>query len=83
MRVFSDGLIIAQKARLQVTKALTHHGLAGNAPMPDLPTKTEAQAYIGLGMKRPRERKQRFIDNIVPKWIDNARKNHQFVTKPM
>ena len=83
MRIFSDGLIAAQEARLQIAKVLARHGFTGNVPMPDLSTKAKAQAYIGLDMKKLREQKQRFVNNIVPKWIDDARKNHRFVTKPM
>ena len=64
-------------------RVLARHGFTGNVPMPDLSTKAKAQAYIGLDMKKLREQKQRFVNNIVPKWIDDARKNHRFVTKPM
>lgn len=83
MRIFSDGLIAAQEARLQIAKVLARHGFTGNVPMPDLSTKAKAQAYIGLDMKKLREQKQRFVNNIVPKWIEDARKNHRFVTKPV
>ena len=34
-------------------------------------------------MKNLREKKQQFLDTIVPKWIETARKNKRFITKPI
>ena len=62
---------------------LAHHGFTGNVPLPDISTKAKAQAYIGLDMKQLRSRKQTFLNTVVPKWIETARKNHRFITQPM
>ena len=78
-RLFSDGLVQAQEARLQLSKVLAKHGFIGDVPMPDISTKEKAQAYIGLDMKKLNDKKQRFLKEIVPKWIGEAKKNGKLV----
>ena len=51
--------------------------------MPDISTKAKAQSYIGLDMPKLNSQKKKFLDTIVPKWIEQARKNKRFITKPM
>ena len=78
-RLFSDGLVQAQEARLQLSKILARHGYIDNVPMPDISTKEKAQEYIGLDMPTLKEKKQRFLDEIVPKWLDDAKKNGKLI----
>ena len=78
-RLFSDGLVQAQEARLMIAKVLAKHGFIGNVPMPDISTKEKAQAYIGLDMPKLKEKKRRFLDTVVPKWIDDAKKNGKLI----
>ena len=78
-RLFSDGLVQAQEARLQLSKILARHGSIDNVPMPDIYTKEKAQEYIGLDMPTLKEKKQRFLDEIVPKWLDDAKKNGKLI----
>lgn len=73
MRIFSDGLIEAQEARLKITKILARHGFTGDIPLPDLSTKAKAQNYIGLNMAQLKAKKKKFLDTVVPKWIDYAK----------
>lgn len=47
--------------------------------MPDYSTKVKAQQAIGLDMQKLNEKKQKFLDNIVPKWIDEAKKNGKLI----
>ena len=47
--------------------------------MPDISTKEKAQAYIGLDMPKLKEKKQRFLGQVVPKWIDDAKKNGKLI----
>ncbi len=72
-RLFSDGLVQAQEARLMLSKVLAKHGFIGDVPMPDISTKAKAQEYIGLNMPALKERKQRFLQEVVPKWIEDAK----------
>lgn len=78
-RLFSDGLVQAQEARLLIAKVLARHGFTGDVPMPDISTKEKAQAYIGLDMPKLKEKKQRFLGQVVPKWIDDAKKNSKLI----
>ena len=47
--------------------------------MPDISTKAKAQAFIGLDMKGMREKKARFMDEIVPQWLASARENEKLL----
>ena len=78
-RLFSDGLVQVQDARLMLSKVLAKHGFIGDVPMPDISTKAKAQEYIGLDMKTLRDKKQRFLGEIVPKWIEEAKKNGKLI----
>ena len=78
-RLFSDGLVQVQDARLMLSKVLAKHGFIGDVPMPDISTKAKAQEYIGLDMKNLRDKKQRFLKEIEPKWIEEAKKNGKLI----
>ena len=82
-RLLGDALGYAQNARVEIAKVLARHGYTGDVPMPDISTKAKAQAYIGLDMRSLRAKKQQFLDTIVPKWIDTARKNKRFIARPI
>ena len=78
-RLLSHSVDFAQQARLQISKVLAKHGFIGDVPMPDISTKEKAQAYIGLDMPKLKEKKQRFLNEIVPKWIEEAKKNGKLI----
>lgn len=82
-RLLSDALYYAGQARLSIAKVLARHGYSGEVPIPDLSTKEKAQKYIGLDMGKLRQQKKEFLDTIVPKWIETARKNKRFITQPI
>ena len=79
MRIFGDGLIQAQEARRLLTKVLARHGYTDEVPMPDLSTKEKAQAYIGLDMPALQKKKDTFLDTVVPKWINDAKKSEKLM----
>lgn len=83
MRLLAEAMEYAKDARLQVARVVAKHGYTGEIPLPDISTKEKAQTYIGLDMKTYRAKKQRFLDTVVPKWIETARKNKRFVSKPI
>ena len=70
-----DGIDYAGQARLKIAKVLAKHGFTGEVPMPDLSTKAKAQAYIGLDMDGMRQKKAKFMNDIVPQWLSMAREN--------
>ena len=75
LRLMGDGIDYAGQARLQIAKVLAKHGFTGEVPMPDISTKAKAQAYIGLDMDGMRQKKAKFMDNIVPQWLSMAKEN--------
>ena len=78
-RMMSHGLDYALQARLALSKVLMNHGIA-NVAMPDISTKEKAQKYIGLDMADKEAKKQKFLDNIVPQWLKEAKEKERYVT---
>ena len=72
-----DWFSYRQKIGLLVVAA--KYGHTGEIPVPDYSTKAKAQEAIGLDMQKLNEKKQRFMDGIVPKWIDEAKKNGKLI----
>ena len=78
-RLLSHSVDYAQQARLLIARVAAKQGLTGDIPVPDYSTKAKAQAAIGLDMKTLNDKKQRFLDEVVPKWIDEAKKNGKLI----
>ena len=78
-RLLSHSVDYAQQARLLIAKVAAKHGVTGDIPLPDYSTKAKAQAAIGLDMQKLNDKKQRFLNEIVPKWIDDAKKNGKLI----
>jgi nitrite reductase (cytochrome c-552) len=73
-RVISTGLAIAGETRIKLARLLATLGFNQEVPYPDISTKSKAQEFIGLDMKKLRADKQVFMQNVVPKWIEAAEK---------
>ena len=78
-RLLSHSVDYAQQARLAIAKVLAKHGFIGDVPMPDISTKAKAQAYIGLDMSKLVAKKRSFLDEIVPKWITDAKQKGKLI----
>lgn len=72
-RVVGQGLAIAQEARIKLARVLADLGHNKPVPYPDISTKAKAQEYIGLPMEELRERKEAFLETVVPIWEDRLR----------
>ncbi len=72
-RLLSIGLERAMSARLSIAKVLAKRGYTDEVPMPDISTKEKAQRYIGLNPDDLKDKKHRFVETIVPKWIEEAK----------
>ena len=79
IRLLSHSVDYAQQARLLIARVAAKQGLIGDIPVPDYSTKAKAQQAIGLDMQKLNEKKQKFLDEIVPKWIDEAKKNGKLI----
>ena len=69
----------AKEARILIARTAAKYGHTGEIPVPDYSTKAKAQQAIGLDMQKLNEKKQKFLDQIVPKWIDEAKKNGKLI----
>ena len=79
IRLLSHSVDYAQQARLLIARVAAKQGLIGDIPVPDYSTKAKAQAAIGLDMPSLNEKKQRFLQEIEPKWIEEAKKNGKLI----
>lgn len=79
IRLLAASIDYAKEARLITSKVLAKHGFIGDVPMPDISTKAKAQEYIGLDMQKLRDKNQKFLDEIVPKWVEEAKTNGKLI----
>jgi nitrite reductase (cytochrome c-552) len=70
-RVLSLGLDKAYQAQLALQAVLDSLD-APPVVLPDISTLEKAQAWIGLDMPTLRAQKAQFVENEIPKWIQNA-----------
>ena len=72
-RVVSTGLIIAQDARIKLARLLAILGYNEEIPYPDISTKIKAQKYIGFDEPALQAEKDKFVAEVVPKWLIKAK----------
>jgi len=77
-RILSHSLDRSLLAQLELQKILFTHGIT-NVPMPDISTKEKAQAYIGLDMKSVSDKKNNWVKDVVPKWIQAAKEKERLI----
>lgn len=73
-RVIGSGLVKAQEARLKLARMLATLGYNKPIDMPNISTKELAQEFIGLDMEKLRAEKTAFKKNLLPKWLEEAKK---------
>ncbi|MGM0648557.1 MAG: ammonia-forming cytochrome c nitrite reductase [Bacteroidota bacterium] len=73
-RILAKGINTAQEARLKLSRILMDKGFEGEVSYPDIPTKAKAQEYIGLDMDKLNAEKEKFMKEVVPEWIEKAKK---------
>lgn len=71
-RVISDGIELAQEARVQLARILLKLGVDSVA-YPDIANKAKAQKFIGLDIPALEAEKQVFLTNVLPKWLSKAK----------
>ena len=74
LRIISTGINKAQEARLKIAMVVSELGHKGPIPLADVSTKSKAQTYIGLDMEKLVKEKKEFLDNLLPQWLDAAKK---------
>lgn len=79
LRILGHSLSYAQEARLSVAKVLAKRGFTGDVPIPDISSKEKAWAVIGFDGKKARAQKNKFMESVVPKWVQTARNKGRLV----
>ena len=79
MRILGHGLNKTFQACMAINKILVSHGYTGDVPLPDITTKEKAQQYIGLDMAAEKAGKDKFLEEIVPEWLQKAKANGRIV----
>ncbi len=75
-RILTHSLDRTLQAQIELQKVLFSQGIT-EVDMPDISTKEKAQAYIGLDMKKEEENKNKWIQTVVPKWLEKAKTNNR------
>lgn len=74
LRTLGTALDTAARARIRLAHLLAAKGISGPVPVPDISTKQKAQQAIGLDMPKIRAEKTQFLNSVVPKWQQEARR---------
>jgi nitrite reductase (cytochrome c-552) len=72
-RVMGSAFTIIQEGRLKLARLLSDLGYNKPVDMPDISTKEKAQEYIGLDVEKMKKEKEAFKENLVPKWLEEAK----------
>jgi nitrite reductase (cytochrome c-552) len=72
-RVISTGIAITLEARLELARLLADLGYNRPVPYPPIATKSQAQDFIGLEMKKLNAEKNEFINTVIPEWIEKGK----------
>lgn len=80
-RVLADGMFHAMQAEQNMNNLKNKLKITANFTMPDISTKAKAQSAIGLDMQKERADKDRFMKNVVPKWLQQAKEKGLLVTR--
>jgi nitrite reductase (cytochrome c-552) len=73
-RVISTGITVAQEGRIKLARLLADLGHNEEVPYPDISTKAKAQEFIGLPVEKLKEEKNEFLETLLPKWKEEAKK---------
>ncbi len=64
----------AADARTKLVRLLAKKGITEPVEIPDISTKEAAQRAVGLDPEQMQKDKQHFLDTLVPKWDEEAKK---------
>ncbi|MDF1574727.1 MAG: ammonia-forming cytochrome c nitrite reductase [Bacteroidales bacterium] len=71
-RVIGTGISLAQEGRIKLSRLLYSLGYKEEVPYPEIATKAEAQAFIGLDAAALKAEKNLFLQTVVPEWNRKA-----------
>jgi nitrite reductase (cytochrome c-552) len=72
-RVLAEGSAIIQEARVELARVLAALGHTLPVKMPNLDDKSALQAYIGVDLEKEKLVKAEFLEQVVPKWLQEGK----------
>lgn len=72
-RIVSTATATAQEARVKLARLLADLGFTEELSYPDISTKAKAQKFVGLDIDKLEKEKAIFKQNIIPKWLEEAK----------
>ncbi len=72
-RIISTAITIVQEGRIKLARLLAELGFNKEIPYPDISTKAKAQKFIGIDAEKLKNEKQKFLNTLVPKWLQKAK----------
>jgi nitrite reductase (cytochrome c-552) len=72
LRVLGTSIQKSQEASLLLSTLLHRYGVGYPIQMPDISTREKAMLYIGLDMLDMEETKEKFRQQILPKWLNEV-----------
>ncbi|WP_374164282.1 ammonia-forming cytochrome c nitrite reductase [Arcticibacter sp. MXS-1] len=72
-RVLASGSAIIQDTRIELARVLASLGHNQPVKMPNLSSKSELQAYIGVNLEKEKMEKANFLEQVVPKWLKEGK----------
>lgn len=72
-RIVTSATFIIQESRIELTRLLHELGHDGPVEMPDLDDKSALQEYVGIDIEKERYDKERFLEEIVPRWMKQGK----------
>ena len=72
-RIIATGSSIIQEVRVDLARVLASLGHNEPVEMPDLDSKDALQAYIGIDIEQERIQKVNFLEQVVPKWLQEGK----------
>ena len=81
LRIIGTAIEKSQEARLKIAGVVYELGHKGPIPLADVSTKSKAQDYIGLDMKKLVEEKKKFLEELAPQWREAGKKREDAMTQ--
>jgi nitrite reductase (cytochrome c-552) len=82
LRVISAGIEKVSHARVEIARLLAELGYNKPVEMPDLSTRSKAQEYIGLDMKKLQTEKDAWLKENLPVWLKQAEEREAKMPEP-
>ncbi len=82
LRVLGTSINKAQKARVHLARIFGRYDVPQPVELPDYSTKELAQQVVGLDMDDVRRQKTDFKNDVLPKWLEEARLREEAYNQP-